>query len=89
MQINIIDNNLRYRATLKSTLPGPFAGDEVEVVSTADTPASSYGQQHWVDRNGNAYGQITLPLLGWDITKLDAISDEEADAWLNEAEAEA
>ena len=54
MQINIIDNNLRYRATLKSTLPGPFAGDEVEVVSTADTPASSYGQQHWVDRNGNA-----------------------------------
>lgn len=83
MELNIIDNNRRYKATLKSTLPGPFAGDEVEVVSTTATPASSYGMQHWVDRDGNPYGQITLPLLGWDIVKLDAITDEEADAWLN------
>lgn len=80
---NIIDNSRRYKATLKSTLPGPLGGDEVVVHSTRNTPASSYGRQHWVDDDGNAYGQIDLPLLGWDIVKLDEITEEEAEAWEN------
>ena len=79
--MSLIDNSRRYKATLVSTLPGPFAGDQVVVHSTCNTPASSYGRQHWVDDDGNAYGQIDLPLLGWDITSLDEISEEEAEAW--------
>ena len=74
-----LENNRRYKATLHNILPPPLDGEDVEVVSTCNHSASHYGQQVWVDRDGNCYGQITLPLsLGWDIIKLDEISEAEA-----------
>ena len=44
------------QATIKNTLNG----HEVQVTSTTNHPASSYGQPVWVDEEGNCYGQCKV-----------------------------
>ena len=42
-------------------------GKIIEVHPSTDHPQSSYGQPVWVDKNNNDYGQVGLPLLGYDL----------------------
>jgi len=75
--ITELDNTKRYRAKVRSVLAADFGDDPedyVEVESSCDCPDSSYGLQHWVDDDGNSYGQITLtnPLYHvFDIEEID------------------
>jgi hypothetical protein len=77
--ITSLDNSKRYRAKVRNLF-----GDCVNVVSSCDTPASSYRLQHWVDEDGNSYGQITLPSPFYDISEIREISEDEADSFLEE-----
>lgn len=77
----MFDNSKRYKATLHNTLPAMFNTDDVEVFSTRHHPNSSYGQQVWIDKDGNSYGQINMPMIGWDIIKVDEVTEEEADSF--------
>ena len=77
-----IDNSKRYRATVT---PVAFPGDEprqIEVCSTTNTPASSYGLQQWCDREGRAYGQIDLCNL-FAISDIREVSEAEAEAFFD------
>jgi len=72
-----IDNTKRYQAKVHSIT---MADDEsVEVVSSTDTPDSSYGLQHWVDKNGNSYGQIDLINPLYHVFDIEETTEEEAD----------
>jgi len=42
-------------------------GKIIEVHPSTTHPNSSYGQPVWVDKNNNDYGQVGLPLLGYDL----------------------
>ena len=35
--------------------------------ATTDHPSCSYNIPVWVDSKGNSYGQVGLPILGWNI----------------------
>jgi len=46
-------------------------GTEIEVRATTDHPTSSYGQEVWVDGNGESYGQVSLgPPWGYELAGL-------------------
>ena len=42
-------------------------GTIIEVHPSTKHPNSSYGQPVWVDKNNNDYGQVGLPLLGYEL----------------------
>jgi len=46
-------------------------GEEIDVHATTEHPDSSYHQPVWVDENGQSYGQIGLPMLGYEIIELE------------------
>ena len=66
-----LDNSKRYRAKIRNLF-----GDEVDVVSSCDTPASSYGLQHWIDEDGNSYGQITLQNPFYEVFDIEEIPED-------------
>ena len=79
----MLDNSKRYRAYAVPTVT--FSDDEpsrIEVVSTRHHPVSHYGQQVFVDKDGEAYGQINLPFFGWELEGVEEISEQEAELWL-------
>lgn len=66
---SLIDPAAVYTAELENLL----TRDRVRVHSTVDHACSHYGIPVWVDDTGNCYGQINLPLMGYDIVSLDAL----------------
>jgi hypothetical protein len=74
-----LDNNKRYKATAQNVF-----GDVVEVVSTANCPDSSYGFQHWVSKDGESFGQITLINPFYSVSSISEITEEEAEAFFEE-----
>jgi hypothetical protein len=73
-----IDNSKQYRAKVRSILAANF-GDEdeiIEVESSCDTPDSSYGLQHWVNADGNSYGQITLQSSFYEVFDIEEIIED-------------
>lgn len=68
MILDGISQRRKYRALLR-TLDGSL----IPVVSDSHHPACSYGLQHWVADDGNAYGQIDLPCYWYDVTHLQDI----------------
>jgi hypothetical protein len=74
--LNDLDNGKQYAAKVRNLF-----GDEVDVVSSSDTPASSYGLQHWIDTDGNSYGQITLQNPFYEIYEIQEITQEQAEAF--------
>ena len=46
---------------MKAILTNPINGVSVEVHSTSEHSACSYGKEVWVDDNNNAYCQVDLP----------------------------
>jgi len=58
-------------AILKNLL----TGKTIQVKATTDHSASSYGQPVWVDDQGESYGTVGMPLLGYEIEKQEQNSD--------------
>lgn len=56
---------------MKAILTNLLTQETIEVESTTEHPASSYGMAVWVDKDGQAYGQCDLPILGYDIKMMD------------------
>jgi hypothetical protein len=50
-------------AKIKNLLNGQI----VEVHKSTEHSSSSYGQPVWVDDEGNDYGQVGFPLLGFEL----------------------
>ena len=46
-------------------------GMKVKVYATTEHPTSSYGQPVWVDKEGNAYGQVGMTSPFYEITELN------------------
>lgn len=42
-------------------------GEILTVSATTDHPASSYGKAVWVTPDGQAIGQVGMPLVGFEI----------------------
>lgn len=56
---------------MKAILTNLLTQEKIEVKSSTDHPASSYGMAVWVDKDGQAYGQCNLPMLGYDVEIID------------------
>lgn len=44
-----------------------LTGKVFEVKATTEHPASSYNKKVWVTEEGDAIGQVGLPLLGYEL----------------------
>lgn len=61
----------------KAILRNVINGVEVEVFATTNHPASSYGQEVWVDNNNEAYMQVGMPnpfyeiVNQWDVDSIE------------------
>lgn len=54
-----------------------LTGEETTVTATTDHWASSYGKAVWVTEEGDAIGQVGIPLFGYEIIEThDDESDE-------------
>ncbi len=56
---------------MKAILTNLLTREKIEVESSTEHPASSYGMAVWVDKDGRAYGQCNLPMPGYDIKMMD------------------
>lgn len=59
---------------MKAILTNLLTQEKIEVKSSTEHPASSYGMAVWVDKDGQAYGQCNLPIPGHNI---EIMNDDE------------
>lgn len=56
---------------MKAILTNLLTQETIEVESSTEHPASSYGMAVWVDKDGHAYGQCNLPMFGYSVELMD------------------
>jgi len=52
---------------MKAKLRNQLTGQIIPVESTTNHPTSSYGKEVWVAADGQAFGQVGLPIIGFSL----------------------